>query len=73
MTFEQVQVPVPVGYDLFLRTQYGDDYMTPLQAPNAHGTVVFDTEHSYLDVIPEVRRQYRRSAFNRLIKKIRGK
>jgi lipopolysaccharide cholinephosphotransferase len=73
MTFEQVQVPVPVGYDLFLRTQYGDDYMTPLQAPNAHGTVVFDTEHSYLDVIPEVRRQYRRSAITRLIKKIRGK
>ena len=71
LPFEQVSVPVPQGYEAYLRAQYGDDYMTPRQASNAHGDVVFDTTRSYTEVLPEVRRQYRRSAFNRLLKKFR--
>lgn len=71
MPFERVMVPVPQGYEQYLRVQYGDNYMTPRQVPTAHGDVVFDTEHSYMELLPDVRRYYRRSAVNRLLRKIR--
>ena len=58
--FEKLTVPVPAGYDKFLRTQYGDQYMTPVQAPTNHGSLVIDTKHSYLDLLPEVRENYRK-------------
>ena len=73
LDFEQTKVPVPAGYDTFLRTQYGDHYMTPVMAPNSHGSLVLDTERSYRDLLPEVRREYRRSALKRLWRKIGGK
>jgi hypothetical protein len=41
-------------------------------APNFLGEVVFDTERSYKEVLPEVRRKFRRSALTRLWKKIKG-
>lgn len=66
MPFEDLMVPVPKGYDLFLRTQYGDDYMTPRQDPSYHGELMFDTEHSYRDLLPQVQKDYRRSLFKRL-------
>ena len=40
MLFEHIQIPVPVGYDELLRTEYGD-YMKPVHAPTHHGTMVF--------------------------------
>ena len=58
--FENITVPVPAGYDQFLRTQYGDQYMTPVHAPTNHGALVIDTQHSYLDILPEVRENYRK-------------
>lgn len=70
MPFENISVPVPAGYDLFLRTQFGDDYMTPRQAPSYHGQLIFDTEKSYLQILPQVQREYRASALKRLIKKL---
>ena len=71
MPFEHLQVPVPAGYDEFLRTQYGDNYMTPLKAPNYHGELVFDTEHSYKEVAPRVFAQYKKDALRRLFGKIK--
>jgi len=71
MPFEHLQVPVPKGYDKFLRTQYGDNYMTPMKAPNYHGELVFDTEHTYREVAPRVFAQYRKAALQRLVKKFR--
>lgn len=68
--FENMTVPIPAGYDQILRTQYGDNYMTPIKAPNSHGQLIIDTEHSYKELIPEVRKEYRRSAIKRLIKKL---
>ena len=70
LDFEQIQVPVPVGYESYLRTQYGDDYMTPRQVPTAHDDMVVDVERSYVELLPEVRRQYSRSAIKRLLKKL---
>ena len=69
MPFEDLQVPVPGGYDLFLRTQYGDSYMTPHQIGNYHGELVFDTAHSYTEVAPRVFAAYKKSALKRLLKK----
>lgn len=73
LDFEDIQVPAPAGYDKLLRTQYGANYMTPLKAPSYHGEVIFDTERSYREVLPEVRKQYVGSAFSRLWSKLTGK
>lgn len=59
MDFEELKVPVPKGYDLFLRTQYGDNYMTPIHARTNHGELILDPSHSYRDIMPQVRRAYR--------------
>ena len=73
LPFEDMQIPAPVGYDKLLRTQYGDDYMTPLRAGSYHGELVFDTEHSYTEVCPRVWADYKRSALQRLWQKLAGK
>jgi len=67
MPFEQTEVPVPAGYDEFLRIQYGENYMTPVQAPTNHGGLILDTHKSYLDLLSRVRKDYRKSQLRRLI------
>lgn len=54
MPFEDIQMPVPIGYDEILRNQYGD-YMTPVKAPSLHGGVIFDTERSYTEVLKDIK------------------
>lgn len=54
MTFEDIQMPVPIGYDEILKDQYGD-YMTPVKAPSMHGTTIFDPYRSYKDVIQDIK------------------
>ena len=66
LDFEQLKVPAPVGYELFLRTQYGDDYMTPRQIATAHDDALLSTTQSYTELIPAARRQYRRKQFGKL-------
>lgn len=68
--FENMTVPIPAGYDKFLRTQYGDDYMTPVMAPTNHGELILDPDHSYKELMPKVRREYRKSLLKRLEKKL---
>jgi len=70
--FEDTEIPAVKDYNLFLRTQYGEDYMTPIKASSYHGSIVFDTERSYKEVLPEVRQSYCKSIFHRLKKKILG-
>ncbi|MBR3915960.1 MAG: LicD family protein [Bacteroidaceae bacterium] len=71
LPFEHLMVPAPKEYDAFLRESFGPDYMTPVMQPSMHGKVVFDTEHSYLELLPKVRREYRRSILKRLMNKIK--
>ena len=68
--FENMEVPIPGGYDKFLRTQYGDNCMTPIMAPTNHGELIMDPDHSYKELMPEVRKEYRHSALKRLFKKL---
>lgn len=35
--FENIMVPIPVGYDEILRAKYGDEYMTPVNTGAGHG------------------------------------
>jgi len=35
--FENISMPVPIGYDALLRTRFGDDYIIPKQESAAHG------------------------------------
>lgn len=64
LDFCGIQVPAPAGYDQVLRIWYGDDYMTPRQAPNSHGSLVVDTERSYFELAPEVFKSYKRRLFS---------
>ncbi len=70
LDFEDMKVPAPARHDELLRLIYGDDYMTPRHIPTCHGEVIFDTEHSYLERLPEIRRQYRLSVLKRGWQKI---
>lgn len=36
MPFENITIPVPIGYDEILRLKYGDDYMTPINTGGGH-------------------------------------
>lgn len=53
--FENIEVPVPKEYDKVLRKAFGDDYMTPKNIPTVHGEVLFDTEHSYKEVLKKMK------------------
>ena len=48
--FENTKMPIPVGYDIYLKTAFGD-YMTPppkeKQVPH-HDAVITDMENSYI-------------------------
>ena len=48
--FEFMQIPVPVGYDHILTTQYGD-YMELIKGNNNHGSVLFDVFTSYKEIV----------------------
>lgn len=54
MKFEDIQIPVPIGFDEILKTQYGD-YMTPVKARTAHGIVLFDTELPYQELLKDIK------------------
>ena len=71
LDFEDLKVPAPSHWDEYLRTMYGDNYMTPLKDPTNHGNMVVDTQRDYHELLPEVQRKYRQSLWNRLIKKVR--
>lgn len=54
MPFEHIMIPVPIGYDEILKNEYGD-YMTPVKAPTMHGSVIFDPDRSYVEVLKDLK------------------
>lgn len=46
-------IPVPRDYDKILKIDFGD-YMTPVQAPTMHGSLLFDTERSYKEILKDI-------------------
>jgi lipopolysaccharide cholinephosphotransferase len=54
MPFEDIMIPVPIGYDEILKNEYGD-YMTPVKAPTMHGSVIFDPDRSYVEVLKDLK------------------
>lgn len=71
LDFEDLKVPSPSRWDEYLRTMYGDNYMTPLKDPTNHGNMVVNAHRDYRELLPEVQRTYRKSLWNRLIKIVR--
>ena len=78
MPFEDMMMPVPVGYDSILRKQYGD-YTIPRQAPTYHGGFwKLDPEVPYESFLPEMReyckqlnRDRIKSRIGKLLKRIK--
>lgn len=70
MPFEDIELPVPVGFHHILSTQYGLDYMTPRKAPSIHGGyLILDTEKSYTDYLLQLRNDgWKRWGINKLKK-----
>jgi lipopolysaccharide cholinephosphotransferase len=70
LDYEDLKVPAPIHWDEYLRTMYGKNYMTPLKDPTAHGELIIDPHRDYRELLPQVQKEYRQSAINRLWKKI---
>lgn len=44
MPFENIMIPVPVGYDAILRLRYGENYMTPVKGWGTHDYPFFKSQ-----------------------------
>lgn len=71
LDFEDIKVPAPIGWDTYLRIQYGEDYMTPRKDPTLHGHLIIDAHRDYRDLLPSVQKDYRSSQWKRLLQKLR--
>lgn len=71
LDFEDVKVPAPADWDSFLKNQYGNNYMTPVKCETMHGHLIIDVHRDYREVLPEVQKEYNKSLFKRLIRKIK--
>lgn len=73
LDFEDLKVPAPKRWDEYLRTMYGENYMTPVKDPTNHGNMVVDPHRDYRELLPEVQQSYRRSLWDRFFKKVKNK
>ncbi|MGN0334339.1 MAG: phosphorylcholine transferase LicD [Lachnospiraceae bacterium] len=53
-SFEYLTVNIPKNYHNLLEKQYGD-YRKPVRGTTEHGGIIFDTEHSYQEVLKKLR------------------
>lgn len=56
-SFENIQLPIPVGYDNVLKTEYGN-YMElpPADAREGHDTTIFDADKPYTEYVNQLPR-----------------
>ena len=71
--FENIKVPIPIGYDKYLKLVFGEDYMIPKRISSYHGEVIFDTEKSYIETLPSIRKEWRKNGFRRVLKRFFGR
>lgn len=69
MPFEDMEICVPIDYDKVLKTQYGNNYLSPVKEPSMHGNVIFDTKRDYKVVQKELRKKRRKEIIKSLIKR----
>ena len=69
LPFENVTIPVPIGYDTILRIKYGDDYMTPRQCSSSHAYPFYAKQEQALkDVLErEYGREFTDDEFQKLL------
>ena len=66
LPFEDIEIPVPIGYDHILSKQYGD-YMTPIKAGTYHGSYWFlSAEKSYSVFLKEKEKDIKRMRQDRI-------
>ena len=60
MPFENISMPVPVGYDEILKLEYGNDYMTPIMISSLHGGFfILKADIPYEQVLHTIKRKHR--------------
>ena len=65
-------MPIPSGFDTILRTQYGN-YLTPQKVPTCHGGfAILDTEKSYKEYLPILRKKAKNRIIQHRLKKIKS-
>ena len=73
MPFEDLELPIPIGYANILKLEYGDNYMTPIKMVTAHeGDIIFDTKKSYKDYLPSLRKKKKEEFKKKRIDKIKN-
>ena len=71
MPFEDMTMPVPVGYDEFLKGLYGPNYMTPQKISSFHGGyLVLDSKKSYKDYLPILKKERREKKLLKVLQKL---
>lgn len=72
LPFEDILMPVPIGYDIVLRTLYGD-YLKPVKAPSFHGGfALLDVSTPYTESLATLRKAIRRGKAKRWVKSTFG-
>ena len=73
LPFEDLELPIPIGYANILKLEYGDNYMTPIKMVTAHeGDIIFDTKKSYKDYLPSLRKKKKEEFKKKRIDKIKN-
>lgn len=68
LPFEDIYIPAPINYHDVLKVEYGNDYMLPKQLPSMHGVMIFSTEYSYKDLLPDLRKQDKQESYAKFLK-----
>lgn len=60
LPFENISIPVPIGYHEILKLEYGEDYMTPIKGNSLHGGFLFlCADIPYGQVLPSIKKDHR--------------
>ena len=55
MPFEMTSIPVPVGYEGFLRSRFGEEYLQMRREPTGHAGTVFSADIPYKEYLTNIK------------------